>query len=272
MNVRHRVALIALFAALCGARANAAVETCGAHLRALVAMPSAPGEPAMFGYLLRADTARSVEGAIIADTSTGWYAWLFPITPLAPHPDTLTPGGGLTLNGSDFESKPLFVSFPPGTTIAHAWVTSAKTLGETFFGFDARGTESCPIPDFEPRDQARGLPALPKAVPSGETVVAAKPTDDPFTLKCARPFAGLEMGDVPPPSVNIYSGPRVQTIAALAVDDKGRVLDDWLIGASGNVAWDRDVLARLRVVKYTAPVSYCRPVPTIIYIVLSSGR
>lgn len=255
---------------LAPAPGRAAVESCGAHLRPLVAVKSSDANAATFAFVVRADTARSAQGSIVADTSTGWYSWLFPMTALTPHVDTINAGSGVSLRGNDFESAPLFVSFPAGTTIKHAWVTSAKTSGEKFFGFDARGDASCSVPDFNPGDEARAAPnGLASAVPTH--VIAAMPTDAPEKTDCAHEFVETQMHDVPPPTVSVYSG-RMQTIAAVALDAKGSVLDDWMVAPSGNVAWDRDVLTRLRLTKYDAPISYCRPVSATLYFVFASGR
>lgn len=52
------------------AKADAAVELCGAHLKPLVAAAAANAEaPQVYGYALYAFSERSVEGDVVADTN-----------------------------------------------------------------------------------------------------------------------------------------------------------------------------------------------------------
>ncbi|HVA28057.1 MAG TPA: hypothetical protein VNF68_07740 [Candidatus Baltobacteraceae bacterium] len=87
---------LAFFAALLLAplHARAEAEFCGAQVRQLtpVSMPSG-STTAVYGFALRALSARSVQGWIVADTDHGWFSWSFPKTTLNFVPDHLNVRG-----------------------------------------------------------------------------------------------------------------------------------------------------------------------------------
>jgi hypothetical protein len=249
--------------------ARADVETCGAHLRPLVGLTQQPNaNAATYAYVLRADTGRSVQGQIVADTDHGWFEWAFPTIPLTQRPVTVHVRG-IEMNGKDYESDPLYVAFPPGTVVKHAWVEQAKTTGETFFGWDARGSANCSLPDFGDSDP-RGVPDVPPSLSNGASVVTALTTDARLAADCEQPFIHSTVMSIPRIEQSDFSGPTYGVgVFAVAIDNTGAVLDAWTFGSSGNPRWDTAASAALRLAKFQPPVSYCVPVAATIYVVES---
>ena len=249
--------------------ARADVETCGAHLRPLVQVSPQPGSTAStYAFVLRADTERAVKGEIVADTDHGWFSWSFPMIWLTLQPSKMTIRESYSMTGKDYESVPLYVSFPPGTVVHHAWVEHAQTSGEHAFGFDALGDASCTVDNFG--DPSPYDPPVATPVPTTATVIAAEPTDPRFTPTCDHPFAKSTFSDVP--SVQRpqeFSGAMSgAAVVAVAITSAGKVLDTWPISTSGNFKWDMAATIALRDAKYTPPISYCIPVATTIYFVM----
>lgn len=250
--------------------ARADVETCGAHLRPLVGLTQQPNSSATtYAYVLRADTGRSVEGKVVADTDHGWFEWEFPMSALSQKPIAVHVRG-IEMNGRDYESDPLYVTFPPETVVKHAWVEQAKTQGETVFDWDARGWLNCSLPDFGDAD-IRGVPEIPPSLPSGASATTAKVTDARLDAECEQPFIHADVVSMPRLGEHgDSSGPTSGVgVYAIAIDDKGAVLDAWTVGSSGNPRWDTAASTALRLAKFAPPVSYCLPVAATIYMVES---
>jgi hypothetical protein len=254
--------------------ARADVETCGAHLLPMVALsPQPAGAATTYAFVLRADTPRSVQGQIVADTSSGWFAWNFPMTQMTLQPSQMLVRGWYAMTGKSYETQALYVSFPTGTVVRHAWVEHAQTSGETVFGLDARGNATCSVPDFGDDDPYQA-PPVPPTLTTGSSVVAAKPTDARFTPTCEAPFAKSDFSDVPrmePPQE--FSGVmHGTTVVAIAIDNTGKVLDSWPLSSSGNIKWDMTATIALRGAKYRPPVTYCLPVAATLYLVMRYGQ
>ena len=252
----------------CRATARAATELCGAHLRPMVAVPSTNvAAPQLYGYVLQALSPRSAEGGIVADTDHGWFEWSFPSTALVAHPDHMNING-VEADGRDYESTPLYVAFPAGTVVRHAWVERAQSHGDAMFDFDKRGMAHCLVPDFADSD-VHGpvvLPAPPATIAAMAT--PAKPTDARFDKTCDHPFTKATVSNVPriEPPVEM-SGPATSvTISIVAVSAESKVLDVWTVGSSGDHGGDIAVQSALHFAKYQAPISYCVHVDTLLYL------
>jgi hypothetical protein len=271
MARRAAVILFALATLILGhpGAARADVETCGAHLRPLVGLVQQPNaNAATYAYVLRADTGRSVQGQIVADTDHGWFEWAFPLTVLTQRPVSVHVRG-IEMTGKDYESDPLYVAFPSGTIVKRAWVEQARTTGETFFGWDARGSASCSLPDFGDSDP-RGVPDVPSSLPNGASVATAMTTDALLVADCAQPFAAATVVSVPRIEQSDVSGPTYGIgVFAVTIDNTGAVVDAWTFGSTGNPRWDTAASAALRQAKFKPPLSYCRPVAATIFVVES---
>jgi len=249
--------------------ARADVETCGAHLRPLVEVSPQPGSvAATYAYVLRADTERSVEGEIVADTDHGWFSWNFPRIWLTLQPSKMTIRAWYSLTGRDYESAPLYVTFPAGTVVHRAWVEHAQTSGEKDFGLDARGNATCAVDDFG--DPSPYDPPAASAPTAGTSIIAAAPTDPRFTPACDHPFVKSAFSNVPrlQPPQEMSGAMSGSAVIAVAITSAGKVLDAWPISTSGNIKWDMAATIALRDATYTPPISYCIPVATTMYFVM----
>ncbi len=274
MSIRTVFAL-AFFAALALAplQARAEAEFCGAQVRQLtpVTMPSG-STAAVYGFALRALSDRSVQGWIVADTDHGWFSWAFPKTKLNFVPDHLNVRG-IQVNGKDFESDTLYVAFPAGTRVKHAWVEHVQTFGETVFGWDKLGQTTCEVPDLADVDP-RGPLTLPRTPPVPSAIITAIATDPRFSATCATPFTKTGVADVPSLEVpQDFSGPmKATTVVEVLVKGDGSVLDAWLLGSSGNTRGDNEARIAAHDAKYTPSTAYCAPAETTYYFTASFGQ
>lgn len=176
---------------------------------------------------------------------------------------------GTTAQGKDYESEPLYVSFPAGTLVHHAWVERARTHGENLFSYDKQEMAPCFVPDFADGEIHASL-ALPTPLPKAAlTPTIAQPTSARFDLKCDKPFIEAQVSDIPDLDQPAEpSGPiHAVTVSIVALSRAGRVLDAWTVGSSGNLQYDMAIAAALKGAKYRAPVSYCVHADTLLYIV-----
>jgi hypothetical protein len=245
--------------------ARAEAEFCGAQVRILTPVSTPASPTAVYAFALRALTERSVQGEIVADTDRGWFTWTFPKTKLALLPDHLNVRG-IEIDGKDYRSDPLYVSFPSGTVVKNAWVEHVQTFGETVLGWDALGQTTCEVPDFGDVDP-RGPLIAPASPPAATAIVAAQPTDPRLTVTCDKPFAPTGVSNVPRLEIpQDFSGPtNGASIVELLIKPDGSVLDAWLLGSSGNTRWDNEARIAAHNATYTAATSYCMPVNTTYY-------
>jgi hypothetical protein len=251
------------------ARAQAATELCGAHLRPMVAVPSTdPQAPQVYSYVLQALSQRSTEGGIVADTDHGWFEWAFANTPLVAHADRMNISG-VVADGKDYESAPLYVAFPAGTIVRHAWVERAQTRGEGMFDYDTRGMQHCFVPELAAADVHAPIASPSPAPDLAARATVATPTVARFDPQCSEPFTTAWVSRIP--RVNRpddYSGPNyAATISIVAISSESKVLDVWTVGSSGNQRYDIAVRNALLSAKYRAPLSYCMTVDTLLYVV-----
>ena len=254
-------------AAMCAAPARAVTEFCPA----VMSGPYAKTEsPLVYNYRLHALSPRSVTAVIIADTDRGWFSWTQQLVPLTRMTFTVT-GGGETITYVQAESPELAVAFPQVVNVARAWVAVAKTQGEPFLGWDAKGAVVCDPPDF-----ARVLPGRvvtkrtpgvddPTPAPAPPASVAA-PTTAPFPeITCAHPFAAAtvtrpEQPVFPDIVAQEGFGATATVEVYVAVDRKGTLRDAWIFAKSGYPPLDQSALVAARKSSYANAVSYCRPV------------
>lgn len=263
MLTRLVTALLLLIAAT-SARAPAAAEYCPAQIQRVSPIGSAPGKPASsYVYELEAFSPRTIAATIVADTSGGWYQWSVSRVAL----QTVT---HYTRYGSynDAASAPLWVEFPAGVSVHHAWVRSAKSSGEQVMGWDAQGEYSCAVPPFSPDSitEVRGAltpgPApAPLPSPSAATLVTALTTAAPFPItKCGVPFAPVDVVKAVQPRFPAGQVSAVTALVDVTVDPQGNVIDSTVHATSGSK--DADVIAANVAAEstYKAGIAYCLPV------------
>ncbi len=160
--------------------------------------------------------------------------------------------------------------------IRHAWVASAKTNGEKIFGWDAKGVFNCEVPDVSRQGvkpemvQLHG-PLDPSPVTATD-VSAAVPIAESFApTTCKVPFSTASVPGVVEPAVpdsltGVLAQPAV-AILYVAISDKGKLVDTWILATSGYPALDAAALNATRLSRYDAATAYCRHVGDV-YIVV----
>jgi hypothetical protein len=260
--------VVVLLVVVFRARADAASESCPATL---FFWPQAAGHQTaagLYSYEFTALTERSVDVTAIADTNAGWYEWSVRDVPIRP----IT----VAVRGHDFhytyktaESAALTVQFPANVVVQHAWVTNAKTTGETLFGWDTRGDYTCEVPDLTNKgrnpdaDNAPGAERAPAQ--SVRAPAVATPSSAPFPASaCKSPFSSGSVSAVMHPLFPDALVGRVvdptETVLYVAIDDVGRLIDAWVLAGSGYSTMDLAALSAARRTTYVPATSYCRHV------------
>lgn len=263
------VALSVCAFVLLGTTASAESEFCPASLTGLVAAST----PATFDYYLLALSPRTVDTTVVAETDHGWYTWKSNNVPLQTAAVRIPLLGGQS-GGLVFAASPLLsVTFPQAVQIRHAWVSTAKSTGDSIYGWDAAGTVSCD-PDFSspfptnaqaqnlshPRDQ---VPATPPPA-----VVAESTTPAFSSSACDRPFAAAESKNAPPPDYPQLDAPfKGDAVAVLrvAIDAEGKFTDAWVVESTGIKPFDDAALVAARRATYRPQVAYCKNVDGYYY-------
>jgi TonB family protein len=221
-------------------------------------------------YRLQALEPRVIEATIVADTDQGWFTWSQQAVQLTLTTYTTTTKS-LKMVWKMADSPDLSVTFPEPVNVRRAWITSARTHGDPYFGWDTRGVVTCAPPDFVAL-YARGpgktertpQPGDPTPAPatSGAFAVA---TTAPFPMTtCDHPFTLATVSSAVQPVVpqilrNEGFNEAVSEIA-VAVDPSGKLADAWVFSSSGYPQLDQSALDAARRSKYVAPVSYCSAV------------
>ena len=255
-----------LMACACGARALAVAEFCPAEVE-----PPHQLDATLFSYALSAEGPRSVAGAIVFDTSMGWFVAEFPATPLTLHPYNMQ-DASVTFTRTAYESGPLYVRFPQPVTLKGAYVSSASSSGDQLFGWDAKGTVPCapragfgarltgaPNPSFlktlNPRTDLDVMPS-----PTASIGVAAL-TSAPGSTDCDVPFANATVTSAASPEYPGFArdqnlGGEVYVI--VAVNGDGTLGDAWLYAPSGSRDLDQAALRAARQTKYKGGRVFCQ--------------
>jgi hypothetical protein len=264
------LALLAVSAAfvLSGARAEAMVEQCPARASDLQATAKGPSAT-VFTYTLGALSQRNVDATLIADTNLGWFTWS--VSGIALGRVKLTDVAGTWPVPYDaWSSSPMTIAIPGDAVVKHAWVTNGRVNGsESMFNWNAKGSVTCDVPAFDAPPSSAPAPVAPAAIAAlpGDTPVA-KPAAAPFdSMTCDKPFVAAAPKSGPPLN-SAFLGGANEGLAAeaavidVAIDGSGNILDAWIEGSTHS-AFDRLAMAGAMNSKYTAAVSYCRPVEGI---------
>jgi hypothetical protein len=164
--------------------------------------------------------------------------------------------------------------------VRHAWVTSARSDDETFFGWGKRGEYACKVPTFPNRgisetDLARpqSRKASPSPAPAGSPLpaladgaVRALPAAMPFdSIDCDTPFREVRVTDAVSPDFpsilrgNVHGSESV--LIEIATDEEGHLIDASEFAGSGYPAMDAAGLRASRRSSYSGAISYCQKVP-----------
>lgn len=252
----HRlgVVLLTLIAAMvfCRAAARAELEFCPGHVRGVEPVAAATAGSSTFQYKINALSPRLLDASIVADTDHGWYGW------------NVT-GVSLRTSSDGAVSRPLIVGFPNDLVVRHAWITEAKTSGESVLHWDAQGEVKCEVPAFDANPvTTHNRAALPSPEPGTSLAAHAVPTAAPFTAQtCAAPFvdAKVEPAQAETPASVRDTGVTVKSVIAVAIGSDGKLIDAWTYRTSGYPDVDEASKRAARLSKYSSPISYCRHVP-----------
>jgi TonB family protein len=255
-------------AAVCGASARAATEFCPAAIDSHYTKGPASQGATEYYYRLSALGPRVVDGTIVAETDRGWFVWKQLAVQLTPMTFTYT-DKELKYSHALAESPELSVTFPQALVIRHAWLAFARSQGDPYFGWDARGMVACTPPDFgtsayPPMGKTLRTPRAtdPTPGPAPPTAIAA-PAAAPFPAPtCAHPFAVATVTYASQPlypSVLKNEGfvGRAVSQIAVALDTNGKLVDAWVFASSGYPQFDAAAMDAARRSKYSAPISYC---------------
>jgi TonB family protein len=265
------VAVCAAFAGACYARGLALTEFCPARVGGFQAFTDS-GPSTLYSYSLTAESARSVQGVLMAETSSGWYEVRFPLIPLAQRRYEYTGQYG-DLSRTGYESDPLYVRFPAVVTVDAVYVVQAQTQGEHDFGWDGKGEFTCfPDPERVPIKEpvAAGMtvahsPRLALAAsPSPQASIAvASPAAPPDSPSCDEPFAPA--GVTKPMSPDYPQEERNRRTPGMAVVEvvinaAGQLTDSWLYLSSGSATIDASAVQAANESTYHAGRMFCRAV------------
>ena len=255
---------------------NTATEFCPATLADAGLTRVGPAGSTLFRYGVAANGARSARGSVIAYSNAGWFVFSFPLVPIAERVDRFDTGQ-VKFSRTSFQSPQMFVTFPAGAEPTDAFVSSASSTGDALFGWDAKGTVTCPAQSgFRMKPRTATEPASPKIVdltpdpnvtPGRESIrsVAAS-TSAPGPLDCAVPFADAKATSVIPPEFPSFARGVMETagstftLVRLMVGPDGRLAEPPVVWVpSVSPALDQSALRAARLSKYSAGKAFCAP-------------
>lgn len=287
------------FALLCGlvtlgaGRAQALTEICPAQLEVAAVSSTEQtvrGPAALFGFALTAMGPRSVSGKIALDTSGGWFTADVPSVVLAEKDRRYNSMLG-RWSVPSWVSPVMYVQFPTRVMLNRAWLYSASAKNDGDFGWEKSGTFICPPPPGQqavfgnktisevisrlpgaarpfqrPSIDLRDVDALSANPLPATSTFTARQSMPLETVACAKPFAdAVTTMLVAPgyPAILRSSGASRLVGVAVAINSDGQLADSWVWAPSGLPAFDQAALSSAQNQRYTAAVSYCRPVPAL---------
>lgn len=261
------VLLYAFYVIACARPASAMTELCPTDAEDVAPIGASMGAAAEeYSYALFAQTPRTVDASLIADTDRGWFAWNVNAAALLKTP-LLATGPREAASGYAGESSPLAVAFPVPLVVKHAWVVRAKADG-------ADRAADCEVPAFPSASiiatQTSGHPVpTPSPLPSPQSpAVAAKSASAPFPVElCAKAFEPARVTDAARPALPQSARDRglgtVDSYVEIVLDEEGRLLDSWTYRSAGWEPIDLAALDAARRSSYAPATSYCRPVKSL---------
>lgn len=224
--------LAALFAPATG---RAETEFCPARI---IAVSTVAGKPGTIAVKLSALAPRNVTGQFVLETNRGWFRVPFP--PLA-----------ISFKDPTVESAPIAISVPQDVSLQNIWLSQAAADDPQW---GPRGMVTCP-----PEPERRTAKGILNGVGVAETVNAI-PIAPPFSYNCKAPFQtwkveGDDMDSIP------YA-PGEYAVARVELDASGHVIDVTALDSSaGDFNLRKDLERRVRHMRFTPAVAYCKPVP-----------
>ncbi len=252
----------------CGGRALALTEYCPARVGGFQALGAAPSAL----YSLTAESARSVQGVLLVETTTGWYEVQFPSTAIAQRGYQYSGAFG-NLSRTGYESDPLYVRFPSPTKVDAVYVAHAQTHGETDFGWDAKGDYArFPEPQRVPTvdiamfgmTTVRSPRTALAAPPEPQAPIAlASPAAPPGSPSCDQPNTYAVVAKPMSPDFPMDERTRrtpAMSIIAVVIDAAGQLTDSWVYLSSGSPSFDAVAMQAARESTYRPGRMLCQPV------------
>jgi len=206
------------------------------------------GAASSFAVVLNTDSQRTVTGQLLLETDNGWYR-----APFAPV--------SMQKAARGFDAPPIYVDLPKVTLLRNVWLAQAASDDPRW---GPRGIVNCP-PDPE-RNTARGN--APNAASASQRI-AAQPIAPPLSYDCKTPFADAK------PDETSFEGDDLgvgdYAAAEVDLDASGAPIGVTALTASGE---DFDLKKRLedrvKRMRFSPAVAYCKPVPST-YIIREAG-
>jgi len=264
------IACVLALGAACGARALALTEYCPASAGVFTALGGGHADT-LYSYDLLAEGARSVQGTVLVDTSSGWFKVEFPSTALTEWKFHYQ-GEYVTFSRSAYESAPLYVRFPTPVTIISFFVSDARSDGDQNFGWDEKGDVACSPPagletvqKFPPMPLPKVLnPRTDLAAPPAPdaSIAIASPTTVPGSESCSQPFTAATVTKAAAlsyPAEEQFRSVSAIAVVKVAVNGNGTLDDAWIYYPSGSRWFDQAAIDSARSSKYKGGTAFCEP-------------
>jgi TonB family protein len=263
--------------ALCSVRALAVTEYCPASVSAFHPLDG-QGSATLFAYALEAGSARSVSTTVMVHTNLGWFevrsAAAIPLVKYNfDYADKF-----VEFTRTSYQSAPLYVRFPQPVSLISYFVSEAQALGDTQFGWDAKGNVTCSAPaglesrftpDLLPVGVTSRNPRIDLDVQPPPQVAIASPslTSAPGPMACEHPFSEPKTTHIESPEFPIgeaQNGSGGVAWIELAVNASGALDDAWIFAPSGSRAYDTAAMQALRKTTFQPGTAFCAPAPKIL--------
>lgn len=257
------------------APAQALVEICPAEVAMQTVDAEHEGPPApaaLYGLQLTTEGgARSVRATLALDTDAGWFTAAIPQTPLVAFRAKMSTRYA-TYEKQYWRSPKIYVDFGKPVTIKHYFLVNVLTDAAEWA---QRGAVTClphniPVPSQQhtgDNDKVRILNDdrdLSAAPAPGDTVLKAAPSPALASDKCAQPFKPAMARDAIAPNYPAELGPvKTVSVAEIALDADGNIVDAWTDRPSGYDAFDNAAVHAAMASKYSGAISYCTPIPSL---------
>jgi hypothetical protein len=266
----YGLGFFAILISLCAGRTLATTEICPAQageFHPIVAKDTAT----TFAFDLYAQSARTVQGALMVGTSSGWYEVRVPATALTERKHSYDGKFG-PQSRTSYESAPIYVRFPQPAEVIIAFVSHAQTHGETEFGWDTKGDTACtPQAGVDANEVQFGIQGFHETAPRDDVDAAPSTTSvfatavkarSPGSTNCAQPFA--DAGIVTPvnpdyPELGLHPRPAL-AVVEVVVNAAASPIDAWVYLSSGSTAFDAAALAAAEAAHYHAGTMFCKPI------------
>jgi hypothetical protein len=264
------LALVSLGIACCGT-ARAEAEFCPARIDRMY--PFEAAHDGLRSFEVAAESERIVSGNVIVQGEKNWYTFQFinaNVLKNVGHFKSST----VKFDRTTYDSKPLYIQFPPGERLLRWWVVDAATSGEKVFGWDARGDVQCsPEPGGDPsyapsldslalllnRDTSIEMP--PGA---GDVILAPEHIAEPQGMTaCAKPFVPASVTHAVSPTypTDLDLDGTVVSEVKIAVTADGKIADAWVYQPTGFPQLDIAAINAAKNSAYRGGIALCKPSP-----------